>query len=246
MNRTRSASIALLLPVLLGMGGCYDDPSSFEEGSWTLVATFPLSVTEPSGLCLDQDGRTFWTVSDETAMVYRLDREGRVLQTLSYVGEDLEGICLDPLDGSLWVAEERRRQAVHLSRTGTVLDRLDVEQHGAANSGLEGICFDGDGQLLLLNEKDPGRLLCVPRTGGASTGRDLDFARDYSGLCWDEPRQSLWVLSDESRALFRLREDQSPVRYSLDLPRIEGIAVEADTAWVVSDSYSKLFRIQFD
>jgi uncharacterized protein YjiK len=227
-------------------GGCYDESRPLPQGDWELVSTHQLSVPEPSGLCLDPDGRSLWTVSDETGLIYRIDLEGRSLQTLPFNGEDLEGIALDAGTGGFWLAEERRRQLLRVNRAGVLQERYSLDLPGAANSGLEGVSVDDEGRVLLVNEKNPGRLLRFEPASGAVEAFDLDFARDYSGLFWDSQRQGLWVLSDESQALYLLREGQSPVEYRLGLARLEGVAVAGDTAWVVSDALSKLFRIQLN
>lgn len=233
-----------LLP--LATAGCAEDSAAPEIGSWQLVSTHSLGVAEPSGLCLAPDGLSLYTVSDETGLVYQLDLDGHTLGFLPFTGEDLEGICLDPDGQGFWLAEERRRQAVHISAEGTVIARFPVDLGGAANSGIEGIAFDGDGTLCLLNEKDPGLLLRRQAADGRWNREELRFARDYSDLCWDETRQGLWVLSDEDESLHLMRAGKPLRRYSLELPRLEGVAVSADTVWVVSDSHSKLYRLQLD
>lgn len=240
-----TARLILLAGLAWLAAACYDRTEPLPQGSWTLVDAWPLRVPEPSGLCLDADGRHLWTVSDETGLVYRLDLEGRLERSLAFTGEDLEGVCLAP-DGGFWLAEEGLRQAVRVSAQGAVLARIPLELHGAANSGLEGVTVGGDGRLLLLNEKNPGRLLRLDPVTLAVESIDLDFALDYSGLCWDAERDGLWVLSDESRALYFLEEGEPPVEYPLGLARLEGVAVVADTAWVVSDAQAKLFRIQLN
>lgn len=238
MTRRILSGLAALL-----LFSCYSEAET--AASWTLVREVPVQVIEPSGLCLDPQTGEFWTVSDETGLVHRIDSEGRVTRTLAWSGDDLEGICLDPRDGSLWIAAERDGQAIHLSRTGTELERHTLEPAtGQGNSGLEGIACDRDGLLFLLKEKDPGLLfLWEPATGRLET-RELDFARDYSGLCLDEERGGLWVLSDESRSLTLLREGQAPLSYELGLERLEGVAVYGDRAWLISDSRQTLFEIQ--
>ena len=62
----------------------------------------------------------------------------------------------------------------------------------------------------------------------------------------DEPRLGLWVRSNEDESLHLLRAGKPLRRYSLALRRLEGVTVSADTVWVVSDSHSKLYRIQLD
>ncbi|MEJ2506262.1 MAG: SdiA-regulated domain-containing protein, partial [Ignavibacteriaceae bacterium] len=53
-----------------------------------------ISVPEPSGLDLTYDNKGFWTVSDETSTIYKLDGEGNVVSTIKVNGDDLEGITV--------------------------------------------------------------------------------------------------------------------------------------------------------
>ncbi|MFA7331694.1 MAG: SdiA-regulated domain-containing protein [Candidatus Delongbacteria bacterium] len=213
--------------------------------TWTLLSEVRVQVQEPSGLCLDPLSGQFWTVSDETGLVYRFDPTGRVTRTLAWSGDDLEGICTDPRDGSLWIVGERDGQAVHLSIHGTELGRFTLEPAaGRGNSGLEGIECDARGHLWLLQEKDPGRLYLWEPEGGALEIRELDFARDYSGLALDPERGGCWVVSDESESLTFLGDDGRVLEYALGLERLEGVAVAGDSIWVLSDSNATLFEIQ--
>jgi len=212
---------------------------------WSLVRQARVQVQEPSGLCLDPATGEFWTVSDETGMVYRINAEGRVTRTLAWSGDDLEGICLDPRDGSLWIACERDGMVVNLTMQGGELARHVLESvGGGGNSGLEGIECDEQGRLWLVKEKDPGLLLIFdPASGGLET-RPLDFARDYSGLALDPERGGIWALSDESESLTFLGEDGSRLVYDLGLERLEGVAVAGNQVWLVSDSNAILYEIQ--
>jgi uncharacterized protein YjiK len=214
-------------------------------GSWTLVSQVRVQVQEPSALCLDPTTGEFWTVSDETGMIHRIDSTGTVTRTLAWTGDDLEGICTDPRDGSLWVAAERDGQAVHLSIHGTELARFTLEPAaGRGNSGLEGIECDPQGRLWLVQEKDPGLLFIWDPIRGDLETRTLDFARDYSGLALDPERDGIWVVSDESESLTFLGNDGTRLEYTLGLERLEGVAVAGDRVWVLSDSNATLFEIQ--
>jgi hypothetical protein len=242
MTNARHAKVVawiLALSALTFLCGCYERGESLAQGDWELVSVHALAVPEPSGLCLDPDGRHHWIVSGETGLIHRLDLEGRLVQSLAFGGEDLEGIAIDPASGNFWVAEERRNQAVRRGAGGP-----PARLGGGDELRLRGRMVDGQGRVLLAIEKNPGRLLVLDPATGKVSGVDLDFARDYSGLCWDEGRQGLWVLSDESRALYFLREGEGPVEYKLGFERLEGVAVAGDSAWLVFDALSRLYHIQ--
>ncbi len=230
--------------LLLALSACRDGHQEPGSAAWELLAQYPLSVPEPSGLCLDRESGSLYTVSDETGLVYRMDLEGHVLQTLSWTGDDPEGICIDPRDGSLWVVVERRRQLVRLSRAGSELERWNMDLPGAANSGLEGVAVEPDGHALVVQEKDPGQLLRWLPGEAELEVHPLDFARDYSGLCHDPERNRLYVLSDESEILVRLDAGGIEKRWDLGLRRLEGVAIDGDIAYLVSDALARLFVIQ--
>jgi len=236
-----SIVMRMCLPLLLL--SCYGQAES--AGEWTLLRQVRVQVQEPSGLCLDPATGEFWTVSDETGLVHRIDAEGRVTRTLAWTGDDLEGVCVDPRDGSLWLACERDGMAVNLSTLGVELARHILEPAGSGgNSGLEGIECDPRGRLWLVKEKDPGLLFVWDPVSGGLETRALDFARDYSGLALDEERGGIWVVSDESESLTFLGDDGSRLEYHLGLERLEGVAVSGDRVWVVSDSNATLYELQ--
>jgi uncharacterized protein YjiK len=222
---------------------CYGQAEPAPE--LVLLGQSRVQVQEPSGLCLDPTTGEFWTVSDETGLVHRIDAAGRITRTLAWTGDDLEGICTDPRDGSLWIACERDGMVVNLSMQGVELARHILEPAGSGgNSGLEGIECDAQGRLWLLKEKDPGLLFVWEPVGGALETRPLDFARDYSGLALDPERGGVWVLSDESESLTLLGEDGSRREYALGLERLEGVALSGDRIWVISDSNASLYEFQ--
>src|SRR5436309_1606902 len=66
-----------------------------------LLATYAMTVSEPSDLTIDETGTILWTVSDSKNKVYKLDVQGKTLKTLSYAGgplSDLEGVAYDHRD----------------------------------------------------------------------------------------------------------------------------------------------------
>jgi len=86
------------------------------------VGAYAISVPEPSGLAMTQDNRGFWTISDETSTIYRLDSEGNVAQTIEVDGFDLEAVTLID-DTILVVLLERTREMLFLDTSGKELKR---------------------------------------------------------------------------------------------------------------------------
>ncbi len=211
---------------------------------WELAGEYHITVPEPSGLCLDQDGQHLWTVSDHTGLVYRLNLDGSIERTLTWVGEDLEGVALDPRDGSLWVCEERRRQVIHVSREGTELARYSMDLPGAANSGIEGIALDSDGRCYICSEKQPGRIMRWVPGEAEMESWEPGLLRDYSGLTIADDG-GLWVLSDESERLVLLRDtNRVEAVVELNLPTLEGVAVSGNEMWLVADATSRMYHIR--
>lgn len=212
-----------------------------------LIASYALSLSEPSDLALDGSGMSLWTVTDRPGRVHQLRLDGTLIRTLKFVGEDLEGIAYDASDRTLWVAEENLRQVVHLDLEGKVLSRHPLGLTGKKNSGIEGLCLDAKGRMFVLNEKDPGLFLELDAKRSIATRRTLTFARDYSAITYDRDRDGFWIVSDQSQELYRC-DRAAGVRqeFPLPFPKPEGIAVDAATkrAYLVSDSENRLYVFQ--
>ncbi len=211
--------------------------------SLQLVSSFPLQISEPSGLSLDFDGQALWTVSDQTNRVFKIDLQGHILKTLSYHGHDLEGIAADTIRHTLWIVEEHTREVVELDTTGRELQRHRILS-GNDNSGLEGICIDAKHRFFVLKEKKPGLFIALNSDFTIKSKREITFAGDYSGMCADTLSNRFWILSDQDKSLFYWdRQNGVLSRYSLDVTKPEGIAVDffAGLAYVVSDAQSVLY-----
>lgn len=245
MMNTRMKIVSLLLIGLI-FRSCTTRESTAPQQSaprLNLLASYSISVPEPSGLSMGANGQSLWTVSDQTNRVYHIDLTGRVLQTLSYTGTDLEGVAYDSTRGCLWVTEEQTRELVKLSLGGTELARHRI-LGGQDNSGLEGVCLDGQGNLFVLKEKLPGLFIRLKPDFSIDAQVTLDFARDYSGLFCDTTAGRFWIVSDESRRIY-LWDQQKGVQkqFDLSIPKAEGIAWDfsKNRLYVVSDSEAKLY-----
>ncbi len=234
------------------LSGCsIDDANGTEADSSELTEVFSarISVPEPSGLSLHINGKSLWTVSDQTAQVYQISLKGQLLKTLSYRGQDLEGISQSPLDGSLWIVEERKREMVQLDTLGNELARHKVSvEVRDENSGLEGIVANpNNDHLFVLNEKMPALFMNVSSDATVRYSKTIHYVNDCSGIAAEANGAFLWMVSDESRTIVKCDTSGSEIEsYRIGVDKAEGIAVSrADSLiYIVSDSKQKLYIYQ--
>ena len=211
------------------------------------TTTWSLEVTEPSGLTFGASREELWVVGNHPERIYRLSASGAILDTLDFDGDDVEGIVFDPSDSALWIAEERRRQVVHISKDGTVTDRWRLDVGEKSNSGLEGIALDGEGELWVLNEKNPGLLIELTSDQSIRRRFELDFAPDFSGLTYDPIRNAFWIASHQGRCL-HLWSQQGGLLQSYEVPvdKIEGLAMDPSSSHLFAVSESDQTLTRFD
>ncbi len=211
-----------------------------------LRKSLPVRVSEPSGLALDVSGQFLWTVSDSNNRVYKISLQGEVLDSLRFVGDDLEGVTVNPLTGTVFVVEERRRELVELDSLGNELRRAKIPvKQKKKNQGLEGVTCDPEtGLLYVVNQKKPKRLVQLSQELLARAHSKLTFAKDYSGLDFDRDTGLLWVLSDASHTVTTCDLSGKPERsFRHEVKNAEGIAVDKKRGllYLVSDSESELY-----
>ena len=64
------------------------EKSQLPKDTLSYIGAYTISVPEPSGMDLTYEEDGFWTVSDETSSIYKLDSEGNVVRTLKIEGID--------------------------------------------------------------------------------------------------------------------------------------------------------------
>ena len=188
-------------------------------------------LKEPSGLTLGRDGDGLWTVSDDTARVFRLSLEGELDQDRSFdVPETgLEGITIDPSGKYLFTVREESNEIFKLDIAGQdVADRRllkDMDgydpishffENDPENKGLEGITWNSHSDtLFVLKEGHPGLLIEIAANLGAVLCHvNLDVRNgfvddgrpghevDYSGICYDPSRAAFWIVSDKAERIY--------------------------------------------
>jgi len=236
----RTAVLAFLFSVL---NGCWPAPDAdtylVSEGS---VA---LEISSLSGLSLGEDASSLWCVSDEPgSSLYRIRTNGEIEATVPWTGQDLEGVAWDRNRKVLWVVEEQRGELVGVDASGAELSRTAIPG-GGGPGGLEGVAVDPEtGGLYLLRERRPGLLIELDETLSVVESRELDFALDYSDVCFEPLNRDFWILSDREQAVFQAESPEGPFKkYKIDIVKPEGVAVDFvnRVIYIVSDSKKRLY-----
>jgi len=222
-----------------------------EENVKTLIFSISeeLPVPEPSGIDLSYDEKAFWIVSDQDSKVYLIDSWGKEVKNFTVNGEDLEGITVVD-DSTLAVVLERTREVVLLDTSGKELKRKTIDLEGELNSGLEGITYNPKKKnFYILNEKDPGLLLTLDQNLIEQKRDKLKFAKDYSGIFFDDNDNILWILSDESKRIFKTDLSGNTIEeFKIKVDQPEGITLnKARTKlFLVSDVTGNLYIFELD
>ncbi|MBT3207830.1 MAG: hypothetical protein HN704_03925 [Bacteroidetes bacterium] len=207
------------------------------------INSISIEVPEPSGMCFNNFLDCFYIVGDSTKSVYRLNLLGQLIAEYQDVGNDLEGISFNPDNSSFLIAEEKNRAIIEIDILGNVLSTNNVSGMNLDNKGLEGITYNTNNQhIYLLNEEDPGQLIELDTNFVTLNTYDLDFAADYSGICYNNIEDNFWVVSEESKLIVKCDLFGNSIqKYKINEEKTEGIVFVNNTIYLVSDSESKIY-----
>lgn len=252
-TRLISSLIAVSLLLIMVLLSC--TKSTGEQDSPQLIstelsikATYDLDILEPSGLCKTWNPNEFLVVSDNSNTIFIIDDQGKTLEELPFVGEDLEGVCYQEAGKLIWVVDEKLNKLYKLNKAGVKQNEylLSYEAH-ATNSGLEGITVNtSNSHIYMLNESSPGLLLEF-FNGEIIRSTDLNFAIDYSGIYYDVQYDCLWIVSDESQSIFQCTLAGEPLqKFTHSVNQAEGIVVNwaQKEFWLVSDADEKMYKLE--
>jgi uncharacterized protein YjiK len=213
-------------------------------GALELLESYDVDVPEPSGLSFGPGNNTLLTVSDHTNKVYELTLQGEIIRVLDYIGKDLEGVTYNPDKNLIVVAEEAERDITTIDyETGNKVETYPIEiSFGSANSGLEGISYNKNSRMYyIVNETNPDLLILWSPEYGIISETKLNFASDYSGIFIDESHSLIWMVSDQSRALYKCDYNASVIMtYYLDDLKYEGVVIDNDVAYLINDATGRL------
>jgi uncharacterized protein YjiK len=209
-----------------------------------LINKFEINIEEPSGLTLDTNKGILYTVSDNSNKLYKITKEGVVLQEYEINATDLEGVCI--YNSDLLLANEQKKQLIQyntLSGSSTVYS-INYSNN-SLNSGIEGVAYNKtDNLIYILNEKNPGELLILNNNFIVIDSYILNFANDYSGICYSSKDNVLWITSDESSTINKCDLKGNLIKsYNINVNKCEGIALDINSGiiYVISDSESKMY-----
>ena len=152
----------------------------------------------------------------------------------------------NPDDDLVGVVEERKREVVLLDfENGDEQARYKINvDEGNENKGLEGLSYNLNNKAYyIINEDLPGEMILWNAVYGNINKTPLTFASDYSAIFVDMENAQLWIVSDESRAVYRCDYKANVLEeYPLPGTKYEGIAVDVDNMilYVVNDGSARL------
>lgn len=166
-----------------------------------------LSVEEPSDLAITLD-KKFLIVSDN-GYVAKVDSIGKIIEKSNFKGFDFEGICI--VGDFFYVSDESPRQ-IHVFNLADLSYKktIQLEYHGARNSGFESITYNTETEhFLLVSEKDPIWIKEYDKNFNLLSQYSFQEARDISAAQFY--LNKLWLLSDEDMKLYRLNSSSMKV-----------------------------------
>jgi uncharacterized protein YjiK len=248
MRRHPCIFINLLLIIVL-LASCKENNID-EYPLLNLVAQYPVDIPELSDLSPYKNADEFLTVSDTTGKVYVISATGAVIRDINFDGNDLEGVTYVPLDSTIFVVEEKQKEILQLDTAGHEIRRFPVDLANVYEKhGPEGITYNPEnGHLYVVSEKLPSLLIEMTMSGEVVDSYELNFAEDYSAVCYDHRDGSLWILSDESEIVAKCDLTGKPLKkYRTGIEKCEGLVVDSENAriYIVTDQVSVLYLFSY-
>jgi len=215
-----------------------------EEGEYIRKLEFTKDHKDVEAVaCYDKEGllyigeeskrkvTAYYLPSDEEEIPYSSDSES------SEEGEEGEGERL------LTSVTGREISVVTGDKTEREIEKKTVElveafhftvaapEDSTLNNGLEGLTVnDRTGEIFCTNEKEPREIIRLSQLGEPIDIRYPAYAKDLSGLCYDNDLDLLWVLSDVSEAIYVTNVETGAVYdyWDLDMENPEGVALNND------------------
>jgi uncharacterized protein YjiK len=200
----------------------------------TFLKSIKLQIPEPSGITFFNN--SLWIVSDNESSIFNVDTLGNILNTIPVDGKDLEGIT--------------NRKVVSLNLSGKEIQSGTIDITGELNYGLEGIGFNQvKRNFYVLNEKNPQLIIELDENFEELSRKEIQFAKDISGITFDNNKDAFWITSDESNSINFCNHNFEVIKeYKVNIPQIEGIAIdiEKNRLYVVSDRTESLYIYQIN
>ena len=228
---------------LIALAGCVNNPNPYSK-DLTLLGKYSLDCPEPSGLSFDINNNLIM-VSDNNGKIYVTDQKGITLEQYFIFGGDFEGVTFIN-DTSYVVIEERNRELIFLNKSFDTTKTINTGINGIANDGFEGITFiSSENYFLVANEKNPVAIYQISPDGNVILEHIISFAKDISGLFYDSETDLIWILSEQSKSMFKCDRSFNVIKtYEIPDDKIEGIVINEKNLFLVSDKSNLLYHFK--
>lgn len=225
-----------------------DKDNGNDEPEISLISSRLINIDEPSGLTYNNHKNELYVVTDKPhSKIYTIDTTGIVLDSMDYVGNDLEAIIYNQTDSTIWVSEESLLQLVNIDLNGREINRIDIDflPNTIQNSEIEGLTISySDSCIYLLNEKNPGAIIELDITSMRINNiYYLDFSTDYSGLHYTKEEKMFIILSDEDKSVSFWKKETGLIN-SIDLSytKAEGVSLVNNILFIVSEQGNMMHK----
>jgi uncharacterized protein YjiK len=200
-------------------------------------------VDEPSDLAF-RKGKLY-TVSDSHSKIYEIDDDGDIQDVIDVEGTDLEALAVDD-DDHFYIGDESKAAIWRVDSDGHRKQKFEINTTDG-NSGIEGLTFDADGNMLVAKEKNPATIIILDPDGVELDRKKLDFADDLSALAWNPGDDHLYALSAAEKKLWRLDRDYDKITsWKLPIETAEGLAFDGKRVYIASDEEERLYVFELD
>jgi len=215
-----------------------------------LLSQYHVDIPGISDLSSYMNENEFLAVSDTLGKAYVISATGELIRTLNYMGGDLEGVTFASIDSTIFVLEEKKKVVVKLDTNGNEILRFPVVVNNTyIKHGPEGITFNPSNEhLYVVNESSPSLLIEMTLSGEVIASNELNFAKDYSAVCYDPLDSSLWILSDDSELLAKCDLSGNPLKQcNTGIPKCEGLVVDSKHSriYIISEQTSTLYTFSY-
>lgn len=226
--------------------------NSNETQLFKLEKSYPLNLSEPSGLSFDSQNNLLVVVDDAVdSIIYKFDLEGNLAQTLelNFNGGNFEGVSFNPLNEGFFITDELRSKIYSVDSLGNKISEITPEATDLNSSdGLEAITFhSSENYLVTVKEKNPSKIIQLNLDGSLIREINADYGlKDFSGLFLDETENKLYILSDQSKKIVIL-DFASPFNsyddFSFAIEKSEGVCLDNEgNLWIVSETERSLSK----
>jgi len=205
------------------------------------VRTRSIAVKEPSDVCVSADTKHLYVVSDDGFLV-QTDLQGVVEKSVSGNLIDAEAVATD--GKFIYAVDEFTRfvNAYNIEDLSFVKS-YSFPYGGGRNKAYEALAYDKDrNQFYLFTEHEPTWLFILDEKLQLKSQREFKVKSDVSGATMYQG--NLWILSDESREIWKVNPDNFEIEKRFIVPIInpEGITfLPNGELLIMSDDLQKMF-----